>query len=660
MSEDQSLKAVIDLIKRGSICFLILHFYFYCNEAFEQWGLTAEITQRILINIAGTGLFRNIHASKAITILLLLLSIIGDNGKKDQKQKPKVILILLFGGLIIYFASTSILYSSLSVSAKAALYIIITTVGFASVLAGGARLSRLISIRLRKDIFNTINESFPQEQRLLTNEFSFNIPGKYTHDGKTKDMWINVINPFRATFICGSPGAGKSYFLIRHIINQHIEKGFSMFCYDFKFDDLTKIVYNAYLKNKHAYKKVPRFCVINFDDLSRSHRCNPLDPAMMNDITDAAESARTILLGLNREWVEKSGDFFVESPINFVTGIIWFLRKYRNGIYCTLPHCIELMQLDYNDLFPILCTEPEIEVYINPFVTAYMNRAMEQLEGQIASAKIGMARLSSPQLYWVMSGDDFTLDINNPNDPKILCCGNNPMKIQIYGAVLSLYVNRLLKLVNRKGQMKCSILFDEYPTIYASLSTTISTGRSNLVACTIAVQSIEQLRMDYSKEQADVIVNICGNMFFGQSSGDSAKIASEKIGKNVQIRESISINRNDTSISQNTQLDYAVPASRISNLTSGEFVGTIADNPDQPITHKAIHCFIQNDHEAIKKEELGYKSLDKFQEVTPMKVQNNYIKIRNHIAELRENEIDRIKNDPDLAHLLFVRPGDKK
>jgi hypothetical protein len=147
-------------------------------------------------------------------------------------------------------------------------------------------------------------------------------------------------------------------------------------------------------KNKYTIK--PSFYVINFDNLSVSHRCNPLDPSSMHDITDATESARTILLGLNREWINKQGDFFVESPINFVTAIIWFLRKYADGKYCTLPHVIELMQFDYEELFPVLNTQPEIEVLVNPFMTAYQNDAMEQLEGQVASAKIGMARLASP------------------------------------------------------------------------------------------------------------------------------------------------------------------------------------------------------------------------------------------------------------------------
>jgi type IV secretory pathway TraG/TraD family ATPase VirD4 len=202
------------------------------------------------------------------------------------------------------------------------------------------------------------------------------------------------------------------------------------------------------------------------DDLNRTHRCNPLDPPAMDDITDATEASRTIMMGLNRDWIKKQGDFFVESPINFLTACIWYLRRYEDGRYCTLPHVIELIQSDYDPLFAVLQSCEEIKVLINPFVSAYRNNAMAQLEGQIASAKIGLARLSSPQLYYVLSGNDFALDVNNPLEPKIVCVGNNPQKLQVYGAVLSLYISRMIKLVNRKGQLKSSLIFDEFPTIY--------------------------------------------------------------------------------------------------------------------------------------------------------------------------------------------------
>src|SRR5690606_37330517 len=320
-------------------------------------------------------------------------------------------------------------------------------------------------------------------------------------------------------------------------------KGFTMFVYDFKFDDLSKIAYNTWLKNRHRYKKPPTFYVINFDDLTRSHRCNPLEPSAMTDITDAAESARTILMGLNREWIKRQGDFFVESPINFLTAVIWYLRRYKDGEFCTLPHVIELMQTDYDSLFTLLRTEKEIEVLINPFVNAYLNDVMEQLEGQIAATKLAMARRSSPQLYYVLSGDDVALDSNNPDAPKIVCMGNNAQKIQIYGAVLSLYVTRPVKLVNKKGKLKSSLVFDEFPTIYLNnIDSLIATARSNKVATCLGVQDFSQLKKDYGKDQADVIMNITGNIISGQVTGETAKQLSERFGKIMQDRASLSIN----------------------------------------------------------------------------------------------------------------------
>ncbi|OMP80078.1 conjugal transfer protein MobC [[Flexibacter] sp. ATCC 35208] len=655
---EQGLRAIIDFVRKGSVVLLGLHYYIFCYKAFLIWGLVPDLVKRVLFNIASSGLFSRPYYSKLAALGLLALSLIGSKGKKDEKIQVSAIITFLLSGLLLYGGSALLFYLDLDVAPLATSYIIVTSLGYILVLTGGARLSRLIKLQLAKDIFNEVNETFPQQEELIENEYSVNLPGRYRLKNKVRPMWINIQNCFRGTLLCGSAGAGKTFFVVRSWIQQNISKGYTMFLYDFKYDDLTKIAYNALLKYKSAYKIPPKFYVINFDDLSRSHRCNPLDPDMMEDITDAAEAARTILLGLNRDWVRKTGDFFVESPINFLTAVIWFLRKYQDGRYCTLPHAIELMSMPYDDLFPVLGTESTTEALLNPFISAYLNRATEQLEGQIASAKIGLARLSSPQLYYVLSGDEFTLDVNNPKEPKIVAMGNNPLKIQIYGAVLSLYITRMLKLVNRKNQQKCSLIFDEYPTIYAPLDTLLATARSNLVSTLIAVQSTEQLRKDYGKDQADVIVNLPGNIICGQTFGDTAKVLSERFGKIVQTRESVSINRTDTSVSHNTQLDYAVTPSKISSLSSGEFVGMVADNPSTPVKLKTFHCHIINDPAAIKAEEDNYKPLPKIRDISVLEIQNNYIQIKNDIALLIESEIERIRQDPNLAHLLFVKPDE--
>ncbi|HCT23865.1 MAG TPA: conjugal transfer protein TraG [Chitinophagaceae bacterium] len=641
---EQGLRKIVDLTRFASIFILLLHFYYYCYVVFEQWEITSTITDRLMKNISNTGLFHNQLTSKFMALGLLVISLFGAQGKKDEKINWRSITAYLLIGLLLYFSSQLYFKLQYDVQTVAIVYMIATGIGFLLILAGGNLLSRLIKLNLGDDVFNSLNETFPQEERLISNEYSINLPARYNLKSRVRKSWINIINPFRGLLVIGSPGSGKSWFVIQHVIKQHIEKGFAMFVYDFKYDDLSKIVYNWLQQNKHNYSVKPSFYVINFDNLSVSHRCNPLDPNSMNDITDATESARTILLGLNREWINKQGDFFVESPINFVTAVIWFLRKYADGKYCTLPHVIELMQAEYDELFPVLNTQPEIEVLVNPFITAYQNDAMEQLEGQVASAKIGMARLAAPQLYWVLSGNDFTLDINNPKHPKIVCVGNNPEKQQIYGAVLSLYVSRLVRQVNKKGMQKCSLVFDEFPTIYFNnIDSLIATARSNKVATTLAMQDFSQLKKDYGREQADVIVNITGNIISGQVMGETSKLLSERFGKIMQDRQSVSINRMDTSISHSKQLDAAIPASKIAALSSGEFVGMVADDPLEKIKLKMFHSEIINDHEKLNAEVSNYRDIPAVSNVTQQQVQDNYYQVKMDIKRLIGEEVGRLK-----------------
>lgn len=641
---DQGLRKIIDLTRFASLFILLLHFYYFCYGAFRIWGVSADITDRILISVKTSGLFTNLYVSKIFSFLLLIISLFGAQGRKDENLKWRTAIFFLSAGTFVFFCSNILLETNTSIESSALLYMSITTAGYLSILSGGSLLSRFIKIRITNDIFNSLNETFPQEERLLTNEYSINLPAQYNLKGKIRKSWINIINPFRGLLVTGNPGAGKSWFIIQHIIRQHLEKGFAMFVYDFKYDDLSRITYNWLQLNLHHYPVRPSFFVINFDNLSVSHRCNPLDPQSMNDITDATESARTILLGLNREWINKQGDFFVESPINFVTAIIWFLKKYNNGKFCTLPHVIELMQTSYDELFPVLNSQPEIEVLVNPFITAYQNDAMEQLEGQVASAKIGMARLASPQLYWVLSGNDFTLDINNPKHPKIVCVGNNPEKQQIYGAVLSLYISRLIRQVNRKGMLKCSLVFDEFPTIYFNnMDSLIATARSNRVATTLAMQDFSQLKKDYGKEQADVIVNITGNIISGQVMGDTSKVLSERFGKIMQDRQNISVNRTDTSISHSKQLDSAIPASKIASLSSGEFVGLVADNPDEKIKLKMFHSEILNDAKRLKAESDNFKEIPIIRTISQDQLLENYYQIKTEVKLLILREVEALK-----------------
>jgi hypothetical protein len=461
--------------------------------------------------------------------------------------------------------------------------------------------------------------------------------------------------------VLGTPGCGKSYAVVNQYIKQQIEKGFSMYVYDFKFPDLSIIAYNHLLNNQLGYKKVPTFYVINFDDPSRSHRCNPINPDFMTDISDAYESAYTIMLNLNKTWVQKQGDFFVESPIILFAAIIWYLRIYQDGKYCTFPHAIEFLNKRYEDIFPILTSYPELENYLSPFMDAWLGGAADQLMGQIASAKIPLSRMISPQLYWVMSGDEFTLDINNPDDPKILVVGNNPDRQNIYGAALGLYNSRIVKLINKKGQLKSSVVIDELPTIYfKGLDNLIATARSNKVAVLLGFQDFSQLTRDYGDKEAKVVMNTVGNIFSGQVVGETAKTLSDRFGKVLQKRQSMTINRNDKSTSISTQMDSLIPQSKISTLTQGMFVGAIADNFDERIEQKMFHCEIVVDNAKVAAETKAYKSIPVITDFTDdngvdtMKeqIQLNYNRIKEEAKQIVVDELERIKNDPALAHLL--------
>jgi type IV secretory pathway TraG/TraD family ATPase VirD4 len=658
---EQGLRKVLDMTRLISLVILILHFYYYCYAAFAEWKLTSSLTDKLLHNVAHTGLFNDFHRTKWIALGFLFISLLGATGRKDEKLTYKRAFVYIGIGLLIYFASYFLLLPEWSIVLKTILYCSATIIGFLLVLTGGTLFSRVIRLKLNnEDIFNSENETFPQEERLLENEYSINLPTEYRLKNRTHSGWINFINPFRALLVMGSPGSGKSYFIIRHVVTQHIRKGFSLFIYDFKFDDLSVIAYNHFLKNQHRYCIPPQFYMINFEDLNRTHRCNPLDKENMLDITDAAEAARTILMGLNREWIKRQGDFFVESPINFLTAVIWYLRKYQDGQFCTLPHVIELMQVEYDKLFTLLRSEKEIEVLVNPFITAFENDVMEQLEGQIAAGKVAMARLSSPQLYYVLSSNDFTLDINNPEAPKIVCMGNNPQKQQIYGAVLSLYISRLIKMVNKKGKLKSSLVFDEFPTIYINnMDNLIATARNNKVATTIGIQDFSQLKKDYGRDQADVILNIAGNIISGQVTGETARHLSDRFGRIQQQKASYSINRNDTSISHSTQLDAAIPQSKIASLSSGEFVGLVADDPDTVIELKVFHAKIINNHSSLRKEQHQYRPLPTIRNVTNQVIQRNYLQVKEDIQSLIEHEMNRLLNDPILQSLAVKKKSEQ-
>ena len=658
----RGLAKVMEFMRAISIIFIVVHIYWFCYQAIVDMGINIGVVDKILLNFQNTaGLFSNLLVTKVFAIIFLALSCLGTKGVKNQKMTWQKIYATFLGGIVLFFMNWWLLDLPFSPIVNMVIYTITITVGYILLLMSGVWISRMFKHNLMEDVFNVANESFMQETRLMENEYSVNLPTKFVYQGKEWDGWINVVNPFRATIVLGTPGSGKSYAVVNNYIKQTIAKGFATYIYDYKFDDLSVIAYNELLKNIDKYKVKPSFYVINFDDPRRSHRCNPINPKFMVDISDAYESAYTIMLNLNKTWIQKQGDFFVESPIILLAAIIWYLRIYKDGKYCTFPHTIEFLNKPYADIFTILTSYPSLENYLSPFMDAWKGGAQDQLQGQIASAKIPLSRMISPQLYWVMSDSEFTLDINNPQEPKILCVGNNPDRQNIYGAALGLYNSRIVKLINKKGMLKSSVIIDELPTIYfKGLDNLIATARSNKVAVCLGFQDFSQLVRDYGDKEAKVVMNTVGNIFSGQVVGETAKTLSERFGKVLQKRQSITINRNDKSTSINTQMDSLIPPSKISGLTQGMFVGSVSDNFTERIEQKIFHAEIVVDADKVKREEAAYKKIPIITDFTDengndrMKeqIQENYNRIKAEVKQIVSDELQRIADDPELSHLL--------
>ena len=665
MQQEDDLRALAKIMEFGravSIFLLVVHVYVYCYPSITAWNLNLAVMDRILVNFNNTtGIFNCILWSKLLAVLLLAVSCLGTHGVKGEKITWPKIYAALVAGCALFFLNWWLLELPLPHAANTAFYIFTLTAGYLALLMSGLWMSRLYRHNLMEDVFNMENESFMQETRLMENEYSVNLPTRFYYKKRWNNGFVNIVNIFRACMVIGTPGSGKSYAIVNSYIRQLIAKGFAIYIYDYKFDDLSTIAYNSLLKNMDKYEVKPRVYVINFDDPRRSHRCNPINPEFMTDISDAYEASYTIMLNLNRTWIEKQGDFFVESPIILLAAIIWYLKIYKNGIYCTFPHAVELLNKPYSDLFTVLTSYPELENYLSPFMDAWKGGAQDQLQGQIASAKIPLTRMISPQLYWVMTGNDFSLDINNPKEPKLLCVGNNPDRQNIYSAALGLYNSRIVKLINKKRQLKCAVIIDELPTIYfRGLDNLIATARSNKVGVLLGFQDFSQLTRDYGEKESKVIQNTVGNIFSGQVVGETAKTLSERFGKVLQQRQSVSINRQDVSTSINTQLDSLIPASKIANLSQGTFVGAVADNFGEKIEQKIFHAEIVVDHAAVSAEEKAYRKIPFINEfkdkdgndIMMQQIQRNYDQIKSDAQAIINEEMDRIKNDPELCKRL--------
>lgn len=576
---------------------LMVNIYFFAHPLFADFGMSHPAIRAVLIDLRNGGALDVSWKSKAITYIFIFLSHITRSGKGKDASWIHILSLLIVGGLIYFLPPFS-----------SVIYIITSIVGLAMSAWGFALIARRLG-SFNVDV-NDDNETFAQCEELIETDDSINIPMKFQYKGKMHKGWINVVNPFRATMILGTPGSGKSFSVYNPFMAQMIKKGYAMFVYDYKFPDLTEVIYNEALRkyppirnpkytpdnNEPEYipdPSAPHFYVINFKDPRYSNRCNPIHARYLDDPADSAEVADIIMKNVAPNSVEKE-DFFSMSAKVYLDAIIWYLKIYKNGIYCTFPHVIELMAQDYKKVFAIMSTYPELETKIKPFKTALEAGAQDQLQGQIASAQIPLNKMASPALYWVLSGDDFTLDINNPEEPKILCVGNDPDRQAIYGTTLALFTSRMFKLINHKGKRKCGVLLDELPTIFIKgLDNIIATARSNKVATVLGAQDKSQLIRDYSEKEANVIFNTVGNIISGQVNGRTAEDLNKSFGREKRIQESQTQNIDSESLQKSFHDEELMPIRKIETLTQGYFFGKVADNNSTPIAKKLFCGEIQ-------------------------------------------------------------------
>lgn len=601
MAHKQEYEKVYTWMLIATYVITAINIYHFAHPLFAAMGLSHEAVREILIDLRNGGLLKDSWVTKLTVWILLLMCHIVRSGK-GKTVSPYLIATVIVTGTATFFVFPS----------SNTIYIVTTIIGFIMLSWGFAMIGRTLH-GFNQDV-NDDNETFEQCNELIETEDSINIQLKYQYKKKIWKGWINVVNPFRATMILGTPGSGKSFSVYNPFMKQMIHKGYAMFVYDYKFPDLTEVIYNEMLRKyppikNPLYRKdpsqpewirekgTPEFLVINFKDPRYSNRCNPIHARYLDDPADSAEVADIIMKNVNPSSVEKE-DFFSMSAKVYLDAIIWFLKLYENGRYCTFPHVIELMAQDYKKVFAILSGYQELETKIKPFASALEAGAQDQLQGQIASAQIPLNKMASPQLYWVLSGDDFSLDINNPEEPKVLCVGNDPDRQTIYGTTLALYTSRMFKLINHKGKRKCGVLLDELPTIFIKgLDNLIATARSNKVAIVLGAQDKTQLIRDYTQKEADVIFNTVGNIFAGQVNGKTAEDLNKSFGREKRRQESQTQNIDSESLNVSFHDEELMPIRKIETLTQGYFFGKVADNNSTPIAKKLFCGEIQVDPE---------------------------------------------------------------
>ena len=638
MEESKELQGFYKIFRAVIYISVLLEFFEYAIDpaTLDSWGgILCDIHGRIkrwMIYNDG-----NLIYSKICTFILICITCIGTRNKKklEFNAKKQVILPLAFGlaliGTSIWLFNNPMEMRLYTLSLNIILYMIASLIGVILIHISFDNISKFLKEGLLKDRFNLENESFEQCQELQENKYSVNIPMRYYYKGKFRKGWVNIVNPFRGTWVVGTPGSGKTFSIIEPFIRQHSAKGFSMVVYDYKFPTLaTKLYYHYKLNQKQG--KLPQGCkfnIVNFVDVEYSKRVNPIQLKYINSLAAASETAETLLESLQKGKKEGGGgsdQFFQTSAVNFLAACIYFFCNWEKepydkdgniltaeknqdpqtkrmiptgrvfdangnevepaywlGRYSDMPHILSFLNESYQTIFEVLETDNEVAPLLGPFQTAMKNKAFEQLEGMIGTLRVYTSRLATKESYWVFhkDGDDFDLKVSDPNNPSYLVIANDPEMESIIGALNALILNRLITRVNSGlgKNVPVSIIVDELPTLYFhKIDRLIGTARSNKVSVALGFQELPQLEADYGKVGMQKIITTVGNVVSGSARSKETLewLSSDIFGKVVQLKKGVTIDRDKTSINLNENMDSLVPASKISDMPTGWVCGQTA------------------------------------------------------------------------------------
>lgn len=639
MEESKELQGFYKIFRAVVYVSVLLEFFEYAIDpsVFDQWGgILTDIHGRIKRWM----IYQDGHLvySKIATLLLICITCIGTRNKKHLEfNARKQVIFPLTGGLLLLVLSVWLFGHPMemrlyTLPLNRILYMAASLVGVILVHIALDNISKFIKEGLMKDRFNFENESFEQSEEIQENKYSVNIPMRYYYRGKFRKGWVSISNPFRGTWVVGTPGSGKTFSIIEPFIRQHSAKGFAMVVYDYKFPTLaTKLYYHYKLNEKQG--RVPKGCkfnMINFVDVEYSRRVNPIQAKYINNLAAASETAETLLESLQKGKKEGGGgsdQFFQTSAVNFLAACIYFFVNYERepydkdgnmlyaekrqdpetkfwkptgvvrdkeggnivepaywlGKYSDMPHILSFLNESYQTIFEVLETDNEVAPLLGPFQTAFRNKAMEQLEGMIGTLRVYTSRLATKESYWIFhrDGDDFDLKVSDPKNPSYLLIANDPEMESIIGALNALILNRLVTRVNT-GQGKnipVSIIVDELPTLYFhKIDRLIGTARSNKVSVTLGFQELPQLEADYGKVGMQKIITTVGNVVSGSARSKETLewLSNDIFGKVVQVKKGVTIDRDKTSINLNENMDSLVPASKISDMATGWICGQTA------------------------------------------------------------------------------------